>query len=40
MMEIFREGQRYADVHVFYTMDEALKWLESVEREAEESWSG
>jgi len=40
MMEIYREGQRYADVHVFYTMDEALKWLERVERVEEKYWTG
>jgi hypothetical protein len=40
MMEIYREGLEYADVHVFYSMDEALKWLERVEREKEKSWSG
>jgi hypothetical protein len=28
MMEIFREGPGYADVQVFYSMDEAVKWLE------------
>lgn len=28
MMEIYHENLGYADVHVFYSMDEALKWLE------------
>jgi hypothetical protein len=28
MMEIYHEGLRYADVEVFHSMDEALKWLE------------
>ena len=27
MMEIYREGFEYAAVRVFYSMDEALKWL-------------
>jgi hypothetical protein len=37
MMEIYHERLEYADVQVFYFMDEALKWLERVE---EKSWSG
>jgi len=28
MMEIYHEGLGYADVQVFYSLDEALKWLE------------
>lgn len=28
MMEIYHEGLGYADVGVFHSMDEALKWLE------------
>ena len=28
MMEIYQEGLEYAQVQVFYSMDEALKWLE------------
>jgi hypothetical protein len=40
MMEIYREGQRYADVHVFYTMGEAVKWLERVETEKEKYLTG
>jgi hypothetical protein len=28
MMEIYHEGLAYADVEVFHSMDEALKWLE------------
>jgi len=28
MMEIYHEGLGYADVEVFASMDEALKWLE------------
>jgi hypothetical protein len=40
MMQIYREGQRYANVHVFYAMDEAVKWLERVEREEEKYWTG
>ena len=28
MMEIYREGLEYADVRVFYSMYEALEWLE------------
>ena len=28
MMEIYHEALGYADVRVFYSMDEALKWLE------------
>jgi hypothetical protein len=40
MMEIYHEGLKSADVHVFYSMDEALNWLERVEREEEKSWSG
>jgi hypothetical protein len=28
MMEIYHEELGYADVEVFYSMDEALKWLE------------
>jgi hypothetical protein len=40
MMEIYREGQRYADVHVFYTMEEAVKWLESAEIEKEKYLTG
>ena len=27
MMEIYRDGIAYAEVEVFYSMDEALKWL-------------
>jgi hypothetical protein len=27
MMEVYHEDLEYADVHVFYSMDEALKWL-------------
>ena len=27
MMEIYREGQGLADVYVFYSTDEALRWL-------------
>jgi hypothetical protein len=27
MMEIYREGLEYAEVEVFYSMDEALTWL-------------
>jgi hypothetical protein len=40
MMEIYREAQQHADVHVFYAVDQALKWLERVEREEEKCWSG
>jgi hypothetical protein len=40
MMEIYREGPGYADVQVFYSMDEALEWLERTEKEKEKSWSG
>ena len=40
MMEIYHEGLKSADVHVFYSMDAALNWLERVEREEEKSWSG
>ena len=40
MMEIYREGLEYADFEVFYSMDEALNWLERVERDEEKSWSG
>ena len=29
MMEIYREDIEYAEVEVFYSMDEALKWLSS-----------
>jgi hypothetical protein len=27
MMEIYREGLEYAEVEVFYSLNEALKWL-------------
>jgi hypothetical protein len=27
MMEVYHEDLEYADVHVFYSMEEALKWL-------------
>jgi hypothetical protein len=40
MMEIYREGMEYAEVRVFYSMDEALEWLTSAEREKEKSWTG
>jgi hypothetical protein len=32
MMEIFHEDLGYADVHVFYSINEALEWLKSGER--------
>jgi hypothetical protein len=28
MMEIYREGSEFAEVQVFYSMEEALQWLE------------
>jgi hypothetical protein len=28
MMEIYHEGLGYAEVEVFHSMDEAVKWLE------------
>ena len=31
MMEIYHENLGYAHVHVFYSMDEAWKWLEREE---------
>jgi hypothetical protein len=31
MMEIYRDGLAYAEVEVFYSMDEALKWLKREE---------
>jgi hypothetical protein len=37
MMEIYREGREYAEVHVFYSMDEALKWLEKGKEENHEN---
>jgi hypothetical protein len=40
MMEIYRDGLSYAEVHVFYSMDKALNWLERVEGEEEKSWGG
>jgi hypothetical protein len=40
MIEIYREGPECADVQVFSSMDEALKWRERVEREAEKYWTG
>jgi hypothetical protein len=40
MMEAYRDGRDYADVEVFYSMDEALKWLERVEKEEEKAWTG
>jgi hypothetical protein len=32
MMEVYHEDLEYADVHVFYSMDEALKWLDRIRR--------
>jgi hypothetical protein len=37
MMEIYREGREYAEVHVFYSMDEALTWLENGKGEEQEN---
>jgi hypothetical protein len=40
MMEINRDGQGYAEIQIFYSMDEALKWLERVDREEEKYLAG
>jgi hypothetical protein len=37
MMEIFHEDMGYADVQVFYSINKALKWLESGEEKTSES---
>jgi hypothetical protein len=31
MMEIYHENLGYAEVHVFYSMDQAFTWLETLE---------
>jgi hypothetical protein len=40
MMEIYREGLEYADVEVFASIDEALKWLERFKREEKKYLTG
>jgi hypothetical protein len=37
MMEVYHERLGYADVQVFYSRDEALKWLEREEEELQKS---
>jgi hypothetical protein len=37
MMEIFHEDLGYADAQVFYSIDEAMKWLESGQEKTSES---
>jgi hypothetical protein len=40
MMEIYRDGPGYADVQVFYSVDEGMQWLERVETKEEKYWTG
>ena len=37
MMEIYQEDIGYTETEVFYSMDEALKWLESAKEKTRES---
>jgi hypothetical protein len=40
MMEIYQEDAGHTELEVFYSMDEALKWLEKVESEEEKYLTG
>jgi hypothetical protein len=40
MMEVYHEGLAYAEVEVFYSMDEALKWLEREKEKHENHEAG